>query len=120
MTFLAQVMTGDLAMEGIPGVLSVFMCQNEPGMCDEWDPRAGGNQALLLPLAGLLPAAVPGGSVTRLGEVSAVEYVTADTGCGQARQPWAGREGRLMSDAPGQLGGSLGGVVGYLAEVSGS
>jgi hypothetical protein len=47
MQFLAQVMLGDLGQEGRQGVLSVFICQNDPGLCEEWDPAAGGNQALV-------------------------------------------------------------------------
>lgn len=105
MMFLAQVMPNEPAPLGESGVLSVFMCQNDPGMCDEWDPQAGGNQALLLPLAGLRPAAVADGSVTRLGEVSGVEYVTMDTGYGQSCQAWADRERRPVSEVLGQVGG---------------
>ena len=26
----------------------IFQCANDPGMCDEWDPYAGGNQALIV------------------------------------------------------------------------
>lgn len=26
----------------------VFQCGNEPGLCDEWDPRAGGNAAIIV------------------------------------------------------------------------
>ena len=51
MQFLAQVMLGGLELDDRRGVLLIFMCQNDPGMCEEWDPVAGGNRALLLPLA---------------------------------------------------------------------
>lgn len=99
-------MLGDLEPDDWRGVLSVFMCQNEPGMCDEWDPVAGGNQALLFPFAaGLGPAVVPAGPVTALGEVSAVRYVTASADYGQARAAWAELEGRPECDVLGQLGG---------------
>jgi hypothetical protein len=105
MTFLAQVMPVGLAPGGRQGVLSVFMCQNDPGLCDEWDPVSGGNQALLFPVAGLRPAVVPDGPGTTLGEVSAVEYVTVEEDYSRARHAWAGREGRPVSDVLGQLGG---------------
>lgn len=104
MMFLAQVMPGGPVPGGERGVMLVFMCQNDPGLCDEWDPAAGGNQALLFPLAGLRPAAVPDGPVM-LGEVSAVQYVTADADYDQARGAWAERSGRPVSDVLGQLGG---------------
>jgi hypothetical protein len=105
MQFVAQVLLGDLRLDEWRGVLSVFMCQNDPGMCDEWDPAAGGNQALLFPLAGLRPAVVPPGPATALDEVSAVRYVTADGDYDEARLGWAGREGRPERDVLGQLGG---------------
>jgi hypothetical protein len=105
MQFLAQVMPGGIQPGDGRDVLSVFMCQNDPGMCEEWDPAAGGNQALLFPLGGLWPAAVPEGAVTALGEVSRVEYVAAGAGYDQARHAWAEREGRPASDVLGQFGG---------------
>lgn len=105
MQFLAQVMLGDLGLDDRRGVLSVFMCQNDPGMCDEWDPVAGGNQALLFPLSGLRAAVVPPGPATALGEVSAVRCVTADGDYEEARLAWAEREGRPGRDVLGQLGG---------------
>jgi hypothetical protein len=36
MQFLAQVSLAD-AEAGSAGLLSIFMCQNDPGLCDEWD-----------------------------------------------------------------------------------
>ncbi|MFD0141884.1 MULTISPECIES: YwqG family protein [unclassified Streptomyces] len=51
-------------------VVSVFMCQNEPGMCEEWDPAAGGNRAYVFPTEGLLPATAPAVGETRLDKVS--------------------------------------------------
>lgn len=50
MQFLAQIKLADSADEslnGRPQVLLLFQCQNEPGMCDEWDANAGGNAACL-------------------------------------------------------------------------
>ena len=105
MQFLAQVVLGDLGLESQQGVLSVFMCQNDPGLCDEWDAVAGGNQALLFPVAGLRAAVVPAGPATALGEVSAVRYVTAGEDYEEARLGWAEREGRPERDVLGQLGG---------------
>ena len=40
------------------GLLLVFMCQNDPGCCDEWDPNEGGNLAVFVP-AGALTLAEP-------------------------------------------------------------
>ncbi|MDX6328614.1 MAG: hypothetical protein QOI83_997, partial [Streptomycetaceae bacterium] len=44
MQFLAQ-----LPLDDGRGVLAVFVCQNDPGMCEDWDPVAGGNRALVFP-----------------------------------------------------------------------
>lgn len=105
MQFLAQVMLADLAVDEWRGVLSIFMCQNSPGMCEEWDAVAGGNQALAFAAGGLVPASVPVGPATMLGEVSAVQCVRVSEDYDWARQAWPGREGRPSRDVLGQLGG---------------
>jgi hypothetical protein len=105
MQFLAQVMLSDLGLEEAEGVLLVFMCQNDPGLCEEWDPAAGGNLALLVPAGGLRAAVVPPGPATLLGEVSAVRHATADMDYGEARLSWSERAGRPVRDVLGQLGG---------------
>ena len=43
MQFLAQVPLSEKE------VALVFMCQNKPGLCDEWDPDAGGNTVRVVP-----------------------------------------------------------------------
>lgn len=63
MTFLGQVDLADLAGEA-PGLLALFQCTNDPGMCDDWDPEEGGNAALLftpeeLASSALLPTPDP-------------------------------------------------------------
>jgi len=35
------------------------MCQNDPGLCVEWDLIAGGNRGAVVPRAGLTAAPVP-------------------------------------------------------------
>jgi hypothetical protein len=60
------------------GVVAVFFCQNDPGMCDDWDATAGANRAYLF--AGeLTPATVPAESETLLGAVTALRLHPADT-----------------------------------------
>ena len=46
MQFLAQVRVDDVEPDAA-GLLSIFMCQNDPGLCEEWDPVAGGNRAFV-------------------------------------------------------------------------
>jgi uncharacterized protein YwqG len=112
MQFLAQVFLDDLQTvgDGVPGdlhgVLSIFMCQNDPGLCDEWDPTSGGNRAMLFAADNLTAAQPPPGGETTLGEVSAIDYIqVADDDYGQARERWAAQDDRLPSDVLGQLGG---------------
>lgn len=83
------------------GVL-VFLCQNDPGLCDEWDPRSGGNAAVLVS-GDLRPADVPATGVTTLDEVSAIALVDhPGDDYETARATWG--EGRRR-DVLGQLGG---------------
>ncbi|MFB7667409.1 DUF1963 domain-containing protein [Kitasatospora sp. NPDC056138] len=138
MQFLAQILLDDLgrhagqgAVEG-RGVLALFMCQNDPGMCDEWDPQAGGNRALVFPATALQQIPVPTLDEDQdqdedeedeedededdeeddqesllLGAVSAVAYETPSTPAdyGQAYEEWARQPGRNPLDILGQLGG---------------
>jgi uncharacterized protein YwqG len=48
--------------------LLLFQCQNDPGMCDEWDPNAGGNAALLVQSSFRVPLQVPKGETLLSGE----------------------------------------------------
>lgn len=105
MRFLAQILLGDLRVAEWRGLLSIFMCGNDPGMCDEWDAAAGGNQALIFPADYLYRAIVPDGGATGLGAVSAVRYATAEADYDQARLDWAERDGRPGRDVLGQLAG---------------
>ncbi|MEU8513847.1 hypothetical protein AB0C76_19990 [Kitasatospora sp. NPDC048722] len=53
------------------GVFSVFFCQNDPGMCDDWDAASGANRAYVF--SGELTAAtVPADGETLLGAVTAL------------------------------------------------
>lgn len=110
MQFLAQVVLDDLVEgggEGKRGVLALFACQNDPGMCDDWEPNSGGNRALLLPLDGLEPLRQPESEAPLvLGEVRAVvlERESQDD-YDLAREAWAARSERPESSVLGQLGG---------------
>ncbi|MEV0647285.1 hypothetical protein AB0I28_18655 [Phytomonospora sp. NPDC050363] len=88
------------------GVVSVFMCQNQPGLCEEWDPAAGSNRAHLYPADAALPpvSAHPDGPTLlpvvnglRPTESAADEYPDAVTAWSEA--------GNERRDALGQLGG---------------
>ncbi|MFJ8743004.1 hypothetical protein ACIRL2_26900 [Embleya sp. NPDC127516] len=62
------------------GVLSVFVCQNDPGACEFWDATSGGNRVHLFPREELRPVEVPATGVTLLPAASAIRthVVTLD------------------------------------------
>lgn len=111
MQFLAQVVLDDLG-KGVQdrGVLALFACQNDPGMCSDWEPDSGGNQALLFASDGLEPLPQPEGDVDEavllLGSVRAVSLVQVDEpDYDDAGEEWATRNDRPASAVLGQLGG---------------
>ncbi|TJZ98424.1 hypothetical protein [Actinacidiphila oryziradicis] len=71
------------------GVIAVFFCQNDPGMCDDWDAAAGANQAYLFS-GELTPAAVPAEGETLLDAVTALRLHPADS---PTEEPVLGRLG---------------------------
>ena len=86
------------------GVVSVFMCQNDPGLCDEWEAFKGGNQAYLFTDRNLAPATVPNEGMTQLGAVSRLRPEAIDVDeYFEALSAWegTGRERTVL----GQLGG---------------
>lgn len=72
----------------------IFMCQNDPGLCDEWDADGGGNKALIVPTQGLQLMEPPETGETLLGEIS---------GC--TLEPKQGRSSGGNRALLGQLGG---------------
>lgn len=66
MQFLAQLPLAahpDPLLSTRDQILLLFQCQNDPGMCDEWDAVSGGNAAVLTS-AGSVAMAVPAGTTT--------------------------------------------------------
>ena len=111
MQFLAQIRLDDLDPRDA-GLLSIFMCQNDPGLCDEWDPTAGGNAAYVFPAEGLAPAAVPTDGETLLAEVSAVRLVVVEApDYDAARDHWA-----TVPDRRREVLGQVGGEPGWLQQ----
>ncbi|MFC0429790.1 hypothetical protein [Kutzneria buriramensis] len=74
--------------------LEVFMCANDPGMCDAWRSGSGAN-AVLLAADDVVPLNPPDTGVTRLDEVTGLSLVVSD-----AVYDWP-----LPENALGQLGG---------------
>lgn len=112
MQFVSQIRLDDLPDGGREQTLLVFMCQNDPGLCDEWDAKSGGNFAALLDNAGLVASTPPASGETSVDGISGVEFVTsgadgADDGTAyfEAGEQWAEANGRSPRDFLGQIGG---------------
>lgn len=105
MQFLAQVSLTDIEPGDI-GLFSAFMCQNDPGLCDEWDPRAGGNRAYVFLADTTATPVPPGDGVTLLDETSAIGFQQIDVEdyLGASEQ-WCERSGRPALEVLGQVGG---------------
>ncbi|MFB6837892.1 hypothetical protein [Streptomyces sp. NPDC056361] len=110
-------------------VLSVFVCQNDPGACAFWDETSGANRVYLFPREGLRPVAVPEAGVTLLPATSAIRthVVTLDPEEGDdrddvapdaydlARSGWQREPGERFGKQREVLG-SLGGSPSYLED----
>lgn len=79
------------------GAVAVFLCRNDPGMCDDWDAAAGANGAFLF-RGDLVPAAVPGEGETLFGAVTALRHHPDDV---PTEEPVLGR----LGGEPGWLQG---------------
>src|SRR5215831_211345 len=94
MQFLGQIALED---HDAKRVVLLFMCQNNPGLCDEWDADSGGNRAIIVTTdgAGHVAEAPQGGPTVREAAYGArVEDI--DSGSyGEARQQWAQRNNCL-------------------------
>lgn len=95
-----------IAEEAPPRRHLVFMCQNRPGLCEEWDPDYGGNAVVRCDAAQLRPADLPA-----QGEVLAAARHAARVVAVEAADYWAARDawaeansGRVL-DVLGQIGG---------------
>jgi hypothetical protein len=99
MQFLAQLLPAPHRL------VSIFMCQNNPGLCEEWDPAEGGNQAFLFATDALVGAAAAPTLDTVLSEVSAIELRAAEGEYGDALE---------AADDPGAVLGQLGGRPGWM------
>jgi hypothetical protein len=109
MQFLGQIALDDSSTNRLA---LIFMCQNDPGLCDEWDANLGGNCALVVPIVGDgRLAEAPETGVTTRGSVygsrvEAVDSVSYD----DARERWV--EGNRSAER--QILGMLGGEPSWL------
>ncbi|MEV6080028.1 hypothetical protein AB0L80_33720 [Streptomyces sp. NPDC052069] len=110
-------------------VLSVFLCQNNPGACEFWDAGSNANRVYLFPREELRPVAVPEAGLTLLPATSAIRthVVTLDPeeadddedielgAYDVARRGWK-REPAEQFGKQGEVLGSLGGSPSYLED----
>jgi len=78
MQFLAQLALPDCGVPDLVGrdqLLLIFQCQNDPGMCDEWDAASGANRALLVPADGAVAVRAPSKGATLLPSVDPARVV---------------------------------------------
>ncbi|GLZ80224.1 hypothetical protein Afil01_50310 [Actinorhabdospora filicis] len=99
MMFLAHLPSAE-------GAVAVFMCQNDPGLCQEWDPAQGGNAAYVF-TGPLGETGVPEKGQTRLPEAAGLTTTEVDAAdYATARQGWAAATGRSPREVLGKLGGA--------------
>lgn len=103
MQFIAQIPLADLQDPSLPqGLLLIFMCQNNPGSCDEWDADGAGNQAMVVPMDSLGLMQVPETGVTSLGEISGAVPHPMDGTYDEARKNWPGSPKEVLGKIGGQ------------------
>lgn len=87
-------------------LVTMFMCQNNPGLCEEWDAEAGGNAVWLQPArAGSLLAA-PAKGFTRLNSSYGLDPVAVtSTGYDDAFVEWRAKQAAGAGRAMGGLFG---------------
>jgi hypothetical protein len=71
----------------------LFMCQNEPGACDEWDAELGGNCVIVFPGTGEMVSleAPSSGRACRSVVHGANVTEVADASYEEAREQWASK-----------------------------
>lgn len=87
-------------------LLLLFMCQNNPGLCDEWDADAGGNVVIMVARESLELVEPPtqGETVRSVCHVASIVNVESEN-YDDAREIWAGSTGASARNVLGQVGG---------------
>ena len=106
MQFLGQLVIPYSDRDG-EYLMLLFMCQNKPGMCDDWDANLGGNRAIAAQITNeMIILESPGGERTLRESVYGANAQAFDVdGYEAARQAWVAN---TNSDARKVLGQLLG------------
>lgn len=84
----------------------IFMCQNDPGMCDDWDADGGGNSVIVIKPAELEYVTIPSeGETLRDTEYSAVVVEVDASDYAEAIDIWAERNSLSPREVLGQISG---------------
>ena len=106
MQFLGQVQVQ--RQDGSNSLLLLFMCQNDPGLCDEWDANTGGNRVISIVSQSLKLVEPPkDGDVIRptLYGATIVDVDVDSENYDEAREKWASSTGQSAREVIGQIGG---------------
>ena len=87
-------------------VLLLFMCQNDPGACGEWDPNSGGNKVIsVLPKNLQLISPPDVGETLRATRYGAVLFQSDAQDYEEARDQWASKNNKTPREVLGQIDG---------------
>ncbi len=88
-------------------IYSIFMCQNDPGCCDEWDPNEGGNKVIKFAPTTLQIIDPPEqGEVVRNTEYGCETANFKDLSYNEARVNWSKKNKTTPRNVLGLFGGS--------------
>jgi hypothetical protein len=99
MQFLGKIAQGNYLYQ-------IFMCQNDPGCCEEWGPDEGGNKVIVTSPSSLEKTVAPSkGLTTREAEYSALIVPVECYDYEHAREKWANDNNKNYRDVLGQING---------------
>ena len=106
MQFLGRVMIPEVAPSKARFVL-LFMCQNNPGLCDEWDAESGGNKAIIVSAENVVAIESPSDGITvRETQYGVVLEDAVFQTYDEAREGWSLLTGRSRRHVLGQMFGT--------------
>ena len=83
------------------------MCQNDPGLCDDWEADGGGNRAIVVTTDGLAEVQAPENGVTvRETKYGARQVISPLDDYGAAREAWSKQSGHEGREVLGQILGT--------------
>jgi hypothetical protein len=99
-----QQFLGRFRIPGKPKLVLLYMCQNNPGLCAEWQADAGGNCATVVPAERLTEVKAPTEGIrVRESAYGAREIAWPDDDYDNSREAWSHENGRPRRDVLGQV-----------------